>query len=107
MLRGQVAHTLLLHADDDASLERSARLAVEIRNLTHGQVGACLVLGAEVSGDATGPPAWWDSRGEFRRVDRVTGPTGFLPRPDGHVGLRQAPPTAPDRAAHLGGVLRI
>ncbi|MER6616229.1 hypothetical protein [Streptomyces xantholiticus] len=44
--RGQVAHTLLLHADDDASLERSARLAVEIRNLTHGQVGACLVLGA-------------------------------------------------------------
>ncbi|UYQ66117.1 FAD-dependent monooxygenase [Streptomyces peucetius] len=106
-LRGHDTHTLLLYADDPGSLERSARVAAETGRLTHGQVSSCLVLGADAADGGAGLPAWRDSRGEFRRVYHVTGPTGILLRPDGHVGLRQSPPAAPEFAAHLGRVLGI
>jgi 2-polyprenyl-6-methoxyphenol hydroxylase-like FAD-dependent oxidoreductase len=107
VLRGHDGHLLLLYADDAASVEASVRLAGEVGRLTHGQVGSCLVLGGEASDGGTGVPAWRDGRGDFRRLYQVSGPTGFLLRPDGHVGLRQAPPGAPELAAHLCAVLGL
>ncbi|MEV0962708.1 FAD-dependent monooxygenase [Streptomyces sp. NPDC049910] len=46
-------------------------------------------------------PAFLDSRGEFARVYRSTGPAAFVVRPDGHLAARVAPLTGAASVAAL------
>ncbi|MCX4821386.1 FAD-dependent monooxygenase [Streptomyces sp. NBC_01142] len=100
-------HTLLFYAEDDIPAAQFDELAAMARSLTHGQVDACAVLGADAQADGLEMPVCHDSRGEFRRVYRVQGPTVFLVRPDGYLSLRLAPAAAAtELPAHLAGVFR-
>ncbi|MFI1399871.1 FAD-dependent monooxygenase [Streptomyces sp. NPDC020681] len=111
-------HMLLLYADTAGTMTEYGELAAAARHLAHGQVDACAVLAADVPADGMELPAFHDSRGEFRRGYHAQGPTGFLIRPDGYLGLRldlgqglgmglgQVPAAAAALSAHLGGVFR-
>ncbi|MGW0700197.1 FAD-dependent monooxygenase [Streptomyces sp. NPDC002867] len=105
VLRGHEGHTLLLYAEDTGSFGALAGLMVETQRLTHGQVRCCAVLGADARPDGLlGLPSRHDSRGEFRRLYAARGPTAFLIRPDGYLGLRLTAADARRLAAYLSGV---
>ncbi|MFF3244517.1 FAD-dependent monooxygenase [Streptomyces sp. NPDC002870] len=101
-------HLLLLYADTDGPMSGFNELAATARDMTHGQVDACIVLAAGAGAGADGAqlPVFRDSRGEFRRAYHAEGPTALLVRPDGYLGARLTPATAPELSAHLAGVFR-
>ncbi|MFI6449364.1 FAD-dependent monooxygenase [Kitasatospora sp. NPDC050543] len=105
ILRGRPAHVLLLYAADTADLAEAAETA--------GMAGAPEVTGGSPgTSDGTGPrhglqaiavlardraptapttravPGYLDAAGEFARLYRPDGATGFIVRPDGQLGAR-------------------
>ena len=99
ILRGRTGHVLLLYAADTADLAAAAP--------AHPLPGAALesvaVLAREAAPAGPGTPAvpvYHDAAGEFARLYRPGGPTGFVVRPDGQLGARF--PLA-DTAAALSG----
>ncbi|MFD7631113.1 FAD-dependent monooxygenase [Streptomyces sp. NPDC059851] len=122
-------HVLLLYADSGEALGACAALADGARRSVGGAGAdapvACVVLappggGSTDAGYAYAPgaagadgvplPVYLDGSGEFRRTYGATGSAAFLVRPDGYLGTRVAPVTAPEAAvwlaAHLARVYR-
>ncbi|MFI6951713.1 FAD-dependent monooxygenase [Streptomyces sp. NPDC050422] len=78
VLRGLTGHVLLLYAEKHADIE--AWDAGEA-----GGLHTVAVVGRNCPPDT---PAYRDAGGEFARLYRPDGPTGFIVRPDGHLGAR-------------------
>lgn len=107
VLRDRTVHVLLLYGADFTALAAAAEAS---RAADPASAGLGLqtigVLAREAPQGATGPaavPGYRDAAGEFARLYRPDGPTGFLVRPDGYLGARF--PLA-DTAAALSGYLR-
>ncbi|WP_229839847.1 FAD-dependent monooxygenase [Streptomyces brasiliensis] len=82
VLRGRTGHVLLLYATDLADLTESA-CTTGLRTVA--------VLAQETAltaRDALPVPGYRDTAGEFARLYRPVGSTGFLVRPDGHLAAR-------------------
>lgn len=112
VLRGRTGHVVLLYGSDAATLAAAAdqaRAAMRAltnggadgapnagmaRGMDHGATGrpqtlAVLAREAEAgASDALPVPGYRDAAGEFARLYRPDGPTGFLVRPDGYLGAR-------------------
>ncbi|MEU7415752.1 FAD-dependent monooxygenase [Streptomyces antibioticus] len=95
VLRGRVGHVALLYAADVTDLARAAAEAtVAVAPLDAGpgvglQVVAILSReAAPGAADRLPVPAYRDAAGQFARLYRPDGPTGFVVRPDGHLGTR-------------------
>ncbi|WP_329117505.1 FAD-dependent monooxygenase [Streptomyces sp. NBC_01353] len=116
VLRGRTGHVLLLYASDAADLARAAEAGAVVAAAVGGRKtpGAepAAFAGLPGSGpDGRGPesslqtvavlaresatapgtgsiPGYVDAAGEFARIYRPDGPTGFLVRPDGQLGAR-------------------
>ena len=90
ILRGRTGHVVLLYGADASVLaetaETTARLYGEPRTLQ-----TVTVLADESEPAATDTltiPGYRDTAGEFARLYRPEGPTGFIIRPDGHLTAR-------------------
>jgi 2-polyprenyl-6-methoxyphenol hydroxylase-like FAD-dependent oxidoreductase len=105
VLRGR-GHVLLLYADAEGQAAEFGELAATALELSQGQVGACIELAADTGAALVQLPFVRDSRGEFRRGYRAEGPTALLVRPDGYLGARITPASAPELSAHLERVFR-
>ncbi|MFB6436615.1 FAD-dependent monooxygenase [Streptomyces sp. NPDC056411] len=108
VLRGRTGHVLLLYVADPADLAKAAEAAEAARAtgaplMADGSPGAVerpapgtglqavavLARGAAPAApDTLGVPGYRDAAGEFARLYRPDGSTGFLVRPDGYVGAR-------------------
>lgn len=82
-------------------------LAATVGGSYRGRVVPRVILPEGEPDRGTGPPAYWDGRGEFARLYGVRGPTVFVVRPDGYLGARICPPTVEALGTHLAGVLRL
>ncbi|MFD0024578.1 FAD-dependent monooxygenase [Streptomyces sp. NPDC058382] len=85
ILRGRAGHVLIRYTDDAGDVA--------------GDAGTATAAGTEVvtvlaSGAAPASPGYLDDAGEFARLYRPEGPTGFLVRPDGQLGARFPLPDA-------------
>ncbi|MGW6403106.1 FAD-dependent monooxygenase [Streptomyces sp. NPDC055134] len=108
ILRGRTAHVVLLYGADAAGLAEAAE-TVRAEGLppradgTGPDTVAVLAREAEPTGlDPLTVAGYRDAAGEFARLYRPDGPTGFVVRPDGYLGTRF--PLA-DTAAALSGYL--
>ncbi len=105
ILRGRAGHVVLLYGDDPDVLNRAAGTAMATGSAltavgdTDGSVHPApgpgpetlAVLGRDASAAAAclvATPAYRDAAGEFARLYRPEGPTGFVVRPDGYLGAR-------------------
>ena len=102
-LLGRRDHTTLLYAPDGpvdvATYERAAEAAVTAAN---GRMDVYLVAspGAELT--ATVLPLIRDTAGDFARSYAPAGPSAYVVRPDGYVGLAAASVDQAELVAHLG-----
>ncbi|MEU1815577.1 FAD-dependent monooxygenase [Streptomyces roseifaciens] len=92
VLRGRTGHVLLLYAAGVACVAEAAE-AAEAAVVAGGSdlQAVVAVLAREAPATAPGDlpvPVHRDAAGEFARLYRPDGPTGFLVRPDGHLGAR-------------------
>jgi 2-polyprenyl-6-methoxyphenol hydroxylase-like FAD-dependent oxidoreductase/heme-degrading monooxygenase HmoA len=100
--------TLLLYADasvGEESLMGLEKLAEAVRQQSFGMINVYLVA----SPDAALPafldlPVYRDTEGSFRQTYDVEGTSGYLVRPDGHVGFRCKPLAPAAIQDHLGGI---
>ncbi|WP_443065164.1 FAD-dependent monooxygenase [Streptomyces sp. NBC_01336] len=103
VLRGRTGHVLILYADSSAALAEAAEPVAEAGPETAG----VLASGSAVS---EAVPCYQDTGGEFARLYRPDGPTGFLVRPDGQLGARfplsDTARAVPDYLAALSGPAR-
>ncbi|MEU9951405.1 pentachlorophenol monooxygenase, partial [Streptomyces sp. NPDC047939] len=103
VLRGRTGHVLILYADSSAALAEAAEPVAEAGPETVG----VLASGSAVS---EAVPCYQDTGGEFARLYRPDGPTGFLVRPDGQLGARfplsDTARAVPDYLAALSGPAR-
>lgn len=87
VLRGLTGHVLLRYAEKSADADLidgdGAGEAGEARGA--GELHTVTVVGQDSPPDT---PAYRDAAGEFARLYRPDGPTGFLVRPDGRIGAR-------------------
>ncbi|QGZ52013.1 pentachlorophenol monooxygenase [Streptomyces sp. QHH-9511] len=82
ILRGRAGHVVLLYAADSGALAEAART-------TGLPTVAVRAREAPATGAGTpGVPEYRDSAGEFARLYRPDGSTGFVVRPDGQLGAR-------------------
>ncbi|MEU9995866.1 FAD-dependent monooxygenase [Streptomyces sp. NPDC050848] len=93
VLRGRTGHVLLLYADKPADLVRAAEAGAVVATAVGGDRPSTVAVLAREAGDVRGEmggevPAYRDAAGEFARIYRPEGPTGFLVRPDGQLGAR-------------------
>ncbi|MEU9700071.1 FAD-dependent monooxygenase [Streptomyces sp. NPDC047981] len=91
VLRGRTGHVLLLYADKAAELARAAEAGAVVAAAVGGDrpsIVALLAREAEEPGGHGVVPEYRDADGEFARLYRPEGPTGFLVRPDGQLGAR-------------------
>ncbi|MEU8686555.1 FAD-dependent monooxygenase [Streptomyces sp. NPDC048611] len=100
LLRGQ-EHTLLLYADDEAQLAPYDEVVASARRAAQGQLGVWLIAAWRLGTDGLPLPVVRDSLDTFRRNYGARGGEGFLIRPDGYLGLRDAPVSGPRLAEHL------
>ena len=113
VLRGRTGHVLLLYAAEPADLAPAAA-AAEAAGAAGPALPAVAVLAREATATAgAGPaslaalavPGYRDAGGEFARLYRPDGPTGFVVRPDGQLGARfPLAATAPALAGYLAGL---
>ncbi|MFJ3585896.1 FAD-dependent monooxygenase [Streptomyces sp. NPDC090127] len=91
VLRGRTGHVLVLYADQAADLARAAEGGAVVATAA-GSDGDGLTTVALLAREADhlpdGLPGYRDAAGEFARLYRPDGPTGFLVRPDGQLGAR-------------------
>ncbi|MFF3886433.1 FAD-dependent monooxygenase [Streptomyces sp. NPDC001914] len=92
-------HVLLVYGDG----EEGRQLAEAAGEFSGGRVATCVIRPAGSPPGTSGPPAYADTLGEFARLYGVFdgAATAFLVRPDGYLGARLSPPTAPELTAHL------
>jgi pentachlorophenol monooxygenase len=101
-LLGRREHTTLLYAPDGpvdvAVFERAAEAAV---SAAHGRMDVYLIAapGAEVA--ATELPVVVDSGGDFAKAYGPAGPSAYVVRPDGYLGLAAAGVDPAQLVAHL------
>ncbi|MFI1708459.1 FAD-dependent monooxygenase [Streptomyces griseoruber] len=98
VLRGRAGHVVLLyaaHAHDLAEAADAVESVVEPLRAASGNAAArpatVAVLAREaaaVAPDTLAVAAYRDTGGEFARLYRPEGPTGYVVRPDGHLGAR-------------------
>ncbi|WP_037646134.1 FAD-dependent monooxygenase [Streptomyces exfoliatus] len=96
VLRGRTEHVLLLYAADPAQLAAAAVGGGVVREAgggpaTEGQWQTIAILAREAPPtglDVLAMAGCQDSEGEFARLYRPDGPTGFVVRPDGQLGAR-------------------
>jgi pentachlorophenol monooxygenase len=102
-LLGRREHTTLLYAPDGpldvAAFERAAEAAV---SAAHGRMDVYLIAapGAEVT--TTELPVVVDSAGDFARAYAPAGPSAYVVRPDGYLGLAAACVDPAQLVADLG-----
>lgn len=102
-LLGRREHTTLLYAPDGpldvATFERAAAAAV---SAAHGRMDVYLIAapGADVAD--TELPLIRDTAGDFARAYAPDGPSAYVVRPDGYLGLAAAGVDPAQLAAHLG-----
>ncbi|GGZ39535.1 3-(3-hydroxyphenyl)propionate hydroxylase [Streptomyces inusitatus] len=90
VLRGRTGHVVLLYSADPAELAEAAQAALS----AGGGPDIVAVLAREAPTaaldalDALTVPGYRDSAGEFARLYRPGGPTGFAVRPDGQLAAR-------------------
>ena len=102
-LLGRREHTTLLYAPDGpvdvATFERAAEAAI---GAAHGRMDVYLIAapGADVA--ATELPVIRDTAGDFARAYASVGPSAYVVRPDGYLGLAAAGVDPAQLAAHLG-----
>jgi hypothetical protein len=84
---------------DIAAFERAATATV---SATHGRMDVYLIAapGADVA--ATELPLIRDTAGDFARAYAPTGPSAYVVRPDGYLGLAAACVDPAQLVAHLG-----
>ncbi|MGW3008146.1 FAD-dependent monooxygenase [Streptomyces sp. NPDC001219] len=105
LLRGQ-EHTLLLYADDEAQLAPYDEVVASARRAAQGQLGVWLIAAPRLGTDGLLLPVVRDSLDTFRRNYGARGGEGFLIRPDGYLGLRDAPVSGPRLTEHLALTFR-
>nr|WP_308313013.1 FAD-dependent monooxygenase [Streptomyces sp. ISL-1] len=102
ILRGRAGHVLLLYAAGPADLAQAAEAAGAtgvpwVRGASPdtpdpgARLQAIAVLARQAAPTAPGTlpvPGYRDAAGEFARLYRPDGPTGFVVRPDGQLGAR-------------------
>jgi 2-polyprenyl-6-methoxyphenol hydroxylase-like FAD-dependent oxidoreductase len=92
VLRHRPGHVVLLHGDDLAVLAEAAGAAAAHTAADGGpgtRIVAILARAAAPAGlDTLAVPVYHDAAGEFARLYRPDGPTGFVVRPDGYLGAR-------------------
>ncbi|MEU1179934.1 FAD-dependent monooxygenase [Streptomyces sp. NPDC005820] len=92
VMRGRAGHVVLLyaaHAGDLAEAADAVASAVEPAGAAGPTTVAVLAReAAAVAPDTLAVAAYRDTGGEFARLYRPDGPTGFVVRPDGHLGAR-------------------
>ncbi len=102
-LLGRREHTTLLYAPDGpvdvATFERAAAAAV---NAAHGRMDVYLIAAPGADVTATGLPLIRDTAGEFARAYTPTGPSAYIVRPDGYLGLAGSGVDPNQLVAHLG-----
>ncbi|GAB7106487.1 FAD-dependent oxidoreductase [Streptomyces phaeofaciens JCM 4814] len=93
VLRGRPGHVALLYGADVTDLARAAAEATVTASAA--SPGVALLTVAVLSrdtppgaADTLAVPSYRDSAGEFARLHRPDGPTGFVVRPDGYLGAR-------------------
>ncbi|MGW6564417.1 FAD-dependent monooxygenase [Streptomyces sp. NPDC054975] len=93
VLRGRTGHVLLLYADQATDLARAAEAGAVVATAVGGDHPPAVAVLSRDGGRAedampAGLPGYLDAAGEFARIYRPDGPTGFLVRPDGQLGAR-------------------
>ena len=87
-LLGRREHTTLLYAPDGpvdvATFERAAAAAV---SAAHGRMDVYLIAAPGADVTATELPLIRDTAGEFARAYAPAGPSAYVVRPDGYLGL--------------------
>ncbi|WP_328301992.1 FAD-dependent monooxygenase [Streptomyces sp. NBC_00435] len=104
VLRGRTGHVALLYGADAADLAGAAAGTLAAQSRLPG-LRTVAVLARDAAEEASGAldvPGYRDAAGEFARLYRPDGPTGFLVRPDGYLAARFA---LADTAAALSGYL--
>ncbi|NEA53204.1 pentachlorophenol monooxygenase [Streptomyces sp. SID13666] len=121
ILRDRTGHVLVLYAAEAADLAEAADAAGVLRMTGSSpdtpdgpDAGAGLqtiaVLAREAAPTDPGAlavPGYRDTAGEFARLYRPEGPTGFLVRPDGHLGARFALADAKAALSSYGAALSV
>ncbi|QIK05059.1 NAD(P)-binding protein [Streptomyces sp. ID38640] len=105
LLRGQ-EHTLLLYADDEAQLAPYDEVVASARRGAQGQLSVWVIAAPHLRTDGLVLPVVHDSLDAFRQMYGARGGEGFLIRPDGYLGLRDAPVSGPGLVAHLALTFR-
>ncbi len=102
-LLGRREHTTLLYAPDGpvdvATYERAAEAAV---SAAHGRMDVYLIAAPDADVAATVLPLIRDTAGDFARVYAPAGPSAYVVRPDGYLGLAAAGVDPAQLVAHLG-----
>ncbi|WSU55448.1 FAD-dependent monooxygenase [Streptomyces sp. NBC_01092] len=107
-------HVLVLYADSAAALSACRETAATVHRLIGGKVTAFVVsrhqaaaetVSGQTDADGRHLPVFRDGAGEFERLYDAEGPTAFLIRPDGYLGARLSPLTAPGTASALSEAL--
>jgi pentachlorophenol monooxygenase len=102
-LLGRREHTTLLYAPDGpvdvATYERAAEAAVSAAN---GRMDVYLIASAGADVAATVLPLIRDTAGNFARAYAPAGPSAYVVRPDGYLGLAAAGVDPAQLVAHLG-----
>ncbi|WP_416981771.1 FAD-dependent monooxygenase [Streptomyces sp. T028] len=116
VLRGRAGHVVILyaaHASELAEAADAVEAAVEpLRAGGEGPAGPTTVAllareGAAEAPDVLTVPGYRDTGGEFARLYRPDGPTGFVVRPDGHLGARFPLADAPAALSELLAALSV
>jgi 2-polyprenyl-6-methoxyphenol hydroxylase-like FAD-dependent oxidoreductase len=101
-LLGGREHTTLLYAPDGpvdvATYERAAAAAV---SAAHGRMDVYLIAAPAADTTATELPLIRDSDGDFARAYAPAGPSAYVVRPDGYLGLAGAGVDPDQLVAHL------
>ncbi|MFC5251400.1 FAD-dependent monooxygenase [Streptomyces nigrescens] len=105
LLRGQ-EHTLLLYADDEAQLAPYDEVVASARRGAQGQLSVWVIAAPHLRTDGLVLPVVHDGLDAFRQMYGARGGEGFLIRPDGYLGLRDAPVSGPGLVAHLALTFR-
>jgi 2-polyprenyl-6-methoxyphenol hydroxylase-like FAD-dependent oxidoreductase len=102
-LLGRREHTTLLYAPDGpfdvATFECAAAAAV---SAAHGHMDVYLIAAPGAHVAATELPVVHDSGGEFAKAYAPTGPSAYVVRPDGYLGLASARVDPAELVTHLG-----
>jgi pentachlorophenol monooxygenase len=102
-LLGRREHTTLLYAPDGpvdlAMYERAAEAAVSAAN---GRMDVYLIASPGADLAVTVLPLIRDTAGDFARVYTPAGPSAYVVRPDGYLGLAAAGVDPAQLVAHLG-----